>query len=312
MSKPFKSNGIIEEFFTKDNLRCYIVGYDLDDQGAQAYRWKPLVKTIISAIHEFAFGLHEQAVTSNTETVEKVIEAANSVYKIENFENVKKLYLGGGHIADNIENKYLRRGEFGELILHLLLRDYHQTIPLLSKIYFKDSYGFTVHGFDSVHINPITKTLWLGESKLYIDPTLGVKALIKDLKEHITADYINSEFNIITKKTKHFNFHPDVEYWTNKLSTSEKLKTRLNDIVIPMLCTYSSQSFANHDDDEIEEFKEELRNEINKLSEIFLKNNDHPLKEKINIVLMFFPVKCKNELVKRLHTKLSLLQAVGD
>ncbi|WP_207815582.1 DUF1837 domain-containing protein [Pseudomonas sp. 50_B] len=312
MSRPFKSNGVIEEFFSENNLRCYIVGYDLEDHGGQSYRWKPLVKTIISAIHEFAFGLHESAITDNTETVEKVVEAAKSIYKIENFENVKNIYLNGKHIADDIEDKYLRRGEFGELILHLLLRDYHQTIPLLSKIYFKDSYGFTVHGFDSVHINPNTKTLWLGESKLYIDPVLGVKALIEDLKEHITSDYLNSEFNIITKKTKHFDFHPDVNYWTEKLSTSEKLKTRLNSIVIPMLCTYSSKSFANHNDDELEIFKKDLTAEINTLQQVFLEKNDHPLREKINILLMFFPVKCKNELVKRLHTKLSLLQAVGD
>ncbi|WP_330558188.1 Hachiman antiphage defense system protein HamA [Acutalibacter sp. 1XD8-33] len=34
-----------------------------------------------------------------------------------------------------------RRGEFGELILHLLLRDFKNTIPLISKVYFKDSIG---------------------------------------------------------------------------------------------------------------------------------------------------------------------------
>jgi hypothetical protein len=36
------------------------------------------------------------------------------------------------------QDKDLARGEFGELILHLLLRDFHDTVPLLSKIYFKD------------------------------------------------------------------------------------------------------------------------------------------------------------------------------
>lgn len=34
-----------------------------------------------------------------------------------------------------------QRGEFGELLLHLILRDFKGTIPLISKVYFKDSAG---------------------------------------------------------------------------------------------------------------------------------------------------------------------------
>lgn len=34
---------------------------------------------------------------------------------------------------------FKNRGEFGEIILHFLLRDFKNTIPLVSKVYFKDS-----------------------------------------------------------------------------------------------------------------------------------------------------------------------------
>ena len=49
--------------------------------------------------------------------VDRLAEAAKTVYTTE---------------------KYKKRGEFGELILHLILRDFFETVPLLSKIYFKD------------------------------------------------------------------------------------------------------------------------------------------------------------------------------
>jgi hypothetical protein len=38
------------------------------------------------------------------------------------------------------------------LILHLLLRDFLKALPLVSKIFAKDSPGIPAHGFDSVHI----------------------------------------------------------------------------------------------------------------------------------------------------------------
>jgi hypothetical protein len=115
-------------------------------------------------------GFHEGEQTDNTQTLTKIVDAARSIYKIDEYQKVKDIYLNSGELTDDVANKYLKRGEFGELILHLILRDFHNTIPLLSKIYFKDSIGHTVHGFDAVHIDPVNKTLWLGESKLYIDP----------------------------------------------------------------------------------------------------------------------------------------------
>lgn len=65
-----------------------------------------------------------------------------------------QIYETGECLEDNISDKYLRRGEFGELILHSVLKYYFETFPLIAKIYFKDSYGHAVHGFDSIHIQP--------------------------------------------------------------------------------------------------------------------------------------------------------------
>ncbi|WP_263347411.1 HamA C-terminal domain-containing protein [Paraclostridium sp. AKS81] len=197
----FNSQKVIKQSISCGDWYTYLVGFDINDDGSMEYRWKPLINTLTNVIPEFAFGFHEGTETKNTELINRISDAARAIYKIDEFKFVKDIYLNGGRIEDDdIPNKYLKRGEFGELILHLLLRDYHSTIPLLSKIYFKDSYGHTVHGFDAVHIEPKTKTLWLGESKLYTNGKSGIKELIKDIKEHILRDYLYDEFTIVSKK----------------------------------------------------------------------------------------------------------------
>lgn len=312
MKTPFESNSIIEERIAQDSLRGYLIGFDLDDNGNSIYRWPDAVQKIIGVIHEFAFGFHDGTLTSNTQTLEKIIEAAKSIYKIDAFQKVKDMYLNDGHITDDLADKYLRRGEFGELILHLLLRDNFNTIPLLSKIYFKDSLGHTVHGFDCVHINQHSKTLWLGESKLYIDPYKGLSELINDIEEHFKVDYLNSEFSLISKKIKLFDNIPETEHWKKTLSSSTKLKDKLNDICIPLLCTYSCDLFNEFDNEQDVEFIKKYEAKIYALKKYFDEKNQHPLKSKLKIVLILFPVQCKKTLVKKLHHKLSLIQSIGE
>ncbi len=309
---PFGSEKVIKQQISEAELCTYLVGFDLNDEGQKVYRWKSLVKKIMSAMQEFAFGFHEGENTLNTETLEKIADSAKAIYKIDSFQKAKDIYVNGGFIGDDVEDKYLRRGEFGELILHLLLRDFHSTIPLLSKIYFKDSFGHTVHGFDAVHIQSDTKTLWLGESKLYMDGKNGVKALVQDIKEHFVRDYLNDEFTIVSKKIKLFQELNDKEHWFSILDNSTKLSDQLESINIPLLCVYSSDNFNKHNDETLEQFLTDYQEEVINLKKHFDEKNDHPLKSNLNIILMLFPVKCKVELVKRLHNKLSLAQQLID
>jgi hypothetical protein len=309
----FHSERVIKQRISESNWSSYLVGFDINDAGNREYRWNSLIKLLINVIPEFAFGFHDGTQTDNTELISKVSEAARSIYKIDEFQKVKDIYLHGNYIEDDdIANTYLRRGEFGELILHLILRDYYSTIPLLSKIFFKDSYGHTVHGFDAVHIEPYSKTLFLGESKLYIDGKRGVRALIEDIKQHILRDYLHDEFVLISKKVKLFDNIPEKEHWLNILSSGTTLAEQLDSITIPLLCTYSSENFSNYDNEGLQEFIDEYEKEVRALKEYFDNNNDHPLRTDINTVLLLFPVKCKVELVKKLHYKLSLLQEVGE
>lgn len=312
MSTPFNSEKIITHKINEAELSTFLVGFDLNDDGTTFYRIKPLIEKLSQVIYEFAFGFHNGDKTDNTEVLPKLIEAAQSIYKIDSFQKVKDIYTNNGSITDDVDDKFLRRGEFGELILHLLLRDFHNTIPLLSKVYFKDSFGHTVHGFDAVHIEPESKTLWLGESKLYTNGKTGIKALIKDIDEHFKSDYLNSEFLIVSKKLKHFDNIPEKDFWLDLMSKSTKLIDKLNSITIPLLCTYNCELFSKHSDEENKAFIEEYMSEMSELKKYFDDNNNHPLKTKLNIILILFPVQNKVELVKGLHNKLSLIQQLGE
>lgn len=306
----FGSQKVITEHISEAELKTYFVGFDIDNKSKRYYRLEKLVTLLASVIPEFAFGHHEGKTVDIVRIIDMVREAAKAIYKIKEFEKTREIYKRGGHIPDDdVKNNYLRRGEFGELILHLLLRDFHNTVPLLSKIYFKDAYGSVTHGFDAVHIQPKTKTLWLGESKLYIAGRAGIKALIEDIKNHFKTNYLNDEFAIISKKLKPYNIAKK-EYWLKLMDQNTTLISLLKSVSIPLLCTYSSGLFKKFNDETQSDFLKAYEKEVRELKEYFDDKNDHPLKTSLNIILLLFPVRCKNELVKSMHEKLYELQAI--
>jgi len=338
-SSSFNSEKIITENISNADLKAYIVGFDFN-----TFRYDHLVGYLLDVLVDFSFGYHTGIL--KTYDRRKLVEAAKSIYKIsENsgkniFEEAKKKYVDeDSEYEDDIEEKYLKRGEFGEIILHLILRDFIKTVPLISKIHLKDSDGMTVHGFDAIHIgNSIEdsskKSLYLGESKLYTDGKKGISALVDDIKEHFTNNFLNREFVLVGKKSDNFHkiedyqdkntkeeyeqFLSEKDYWfseLDKLQTGEgKMQNLFESVTIPLLCTYTSKVFEENTDETTEKFKKEYEEEIKSLKEVFdkkleelkkaYKNSSEPISTNLNVVLMLFPVPSKKELVKRLHVKL--------
>jgi len=350
MSKSiFGAEKVINEHISDADLRAYYVGFEFGK-----YKYDSLVGKIISVIVDFSFGFHEGIL--NKYTIKEIIKAACMVYKIEVFDPVnnpehreryplthktKPNQLKYKDEDEFYEKKYANRGEFGELILHLLLRDFLNTLPLVSKIYAKNSAGIPAHGFDSVHIgrsliDSTKKSLFLGESKLHRSGESGIDELLDDIEKHFVKDFLTTpagEFVMIGNKKRNFisldeyedlntieeykKFIEEKDEWFKKidgLQDGESLKKLFDSITIPLLCTYTSKVFNEHSDDTIQDFIDEYEKEVKSLQERLdkgvklirekYKDSGEPISTNLNIVLMLFPIPDKNELVKRLHTKL--------
>ena len=309
MSKIFDSNNIILLKIDESDLMSFLLKMDVDDFGQPLYPLELFTEELISVIPEYVFAEYENPIIPQNQSVQKLREAAKSIYKIKEYNLMRKAYLEDDDAAKMELKKlpYKNRGEFGELLLHFLLRDFKGTIPLVSKIYFKDSSGIPAHGFDAVHISPEEEILWLGESKLYADAKQGLKALIDDLNKHLKSDYLNDQFLLIKKNLKN-NSIPHREEWIKKLSSCGQLKDKLNIINIPMLCTYENDIYSHIKLDSSFNFESYHELNVRELKKYFDENNNHPLQSQCNIILILFPIENKLELVKRLHERLWHMQ----
>ena len=118
-----------------------------------------------------------------------------------NQANARKLLKKSANLIYNSE-KYKARGEFGEMILHAILRQEFNTLPAISKIFFKDSPNDTVKGFDCVHVVPAESglELWFGEIKFYKSISDAITDVIEELDTHTQTEYLRQEFSIIENK----------------------------------------------------------------------------------------------------------------
>lgn len=146
-------------------------------------------------------------------------------------------------------DKYSRRGEFGELILHGVLRQQYGTDPAITKFWFKDAVNDTVKGVDVVHVSRSSNEsnqlhLWLGEAKFYEDLASGVKEAISSVKQHVTPNFMKTELALVAPKIDR-----EAPFAIELLELIDK-KTPLDHVFdvlhVPILVTFNSTSLAAH------------------------------------------------------------------
>lgn len=140
--------------------------------------------------------------------------------------------------------KYSRRGEFGELLLHAISRDIFGSQPAISKITFKDGPNETVKGFDEVHVVEMggELELWLGEVKFYDDLARGIRDVTAELADHLATDYLRGEFVAIMNKLD--PSWPHAERVARLLDENTSLDEIFDALTIPVLLTYDSPAVA--------------------------------------------------------------------
>lgn len=302
--------------YIRHNKRVHVfhIKFDLLDNGLEQLKDK-FNDELFDDIPAFAFGtevlknrVHEKGI------IPTVREAMKKMYAIPEIQDAQAEYLN----SSNTEDKYLRRGEFGELLLYHLLHEYFNADALISKIYFKDSAGLPAHGFDAVHVDIENKTLWLGESKLYKNSTSAIDELVKDVigftdssgkvhKGHFSTDFFNSEFQIITNRVHDSNVeYPD--FIKKLIDPNTRTLDKLANINVALFAGFDSEAINMYDADC---FQDKLHNEVEKLR---MRANeglkDHPWNKQLNVFLFLFPLDDKRSFVSSLHQKLKGAQQI--
>lgn len=296
---------------TQADIEGLILNHDLTDDGKYSYMEHEFIDAVMRYLPEYAMG-DEPAPTSVVDLVPYLKETANSVIKVKRISEIRK-YIEAETPYDqwdpDILKIYSSKGIFSELILHFLLRSIHNTIPLISKIYFKDSFAHEAHGFDSVHVSNDNK-LWLGETKFYNDSKRGIKALIEDLNTHFKHDYLKEQFLIINRALSHKN--PEREEWIEKLQSATRLEEKLEMIVVPLLCIYED-SFATTVIDAINAGTNTdvlVLEHMSAMQKYFNENNTFVYQDRLQTLLILLPVECKKRIVTEMLKRICNMQGI--
>jgi Cap4 SAVED domain len=206
---------------------------------------------------------------------------------------------------------YEKRGEIGELLLHIILRKFFLSSRLISRIYFKDAANDTVKGFDCAHIvespDGAEIELWLGESKLYQDSYSAATAIYDELKLHLSRDYLKYEFAAISDKIP--QDHPHRQNITKLLSREASLDQTFKSVVVPIFISYDSEAAGNHLES-TEEYISDLQAEVHaNWDSLSGRYGKWTLPRKIRAHVIYFPMSTKAALTSAFDGRLKAWQS---
>ena len=292
-----------------EDIEGLLINHDLNDAGQYEYIEKAFVDEVINYLPEYAMG-SDPIPTLPAQLVQYLRDAAKSVMKIKNIDEIKRCLdanIPFDQWDPKAQNVYLTKGVFSELILHFLLRSFKNTIPLISKIYFKDSFSHEAHGFDAVHVSEDRK-LWLGETKFYSDGKQGILALVDDLNTHLKPDYLKDQFFIISRALDHSNQRR--EEWIQALNSATRLEEKLDMIIVPLLCIYEDK-FAKTIIDTINQrgdIDTLCLDHFSSLQAYFNEKNNFQNKDRVQLLLMLLPVESKRHIVSDMLNRIYYMQ----
>ena len=309
-------NGKYTDYYQYDEIssHCFHIVFDLDESNNIVQNEKGWIEEIFDAIPFFALGQNKALEISKDSPRKAVKQGIKLLYDVKEIREANKEYLTNPKLK--FDDKYLKRGEFGELILYYLLQEKLGKPQLISKIYFKDSYNSVVHGFDAVHFDKNSKELWIGESKFYKDKNSALRDLVDDLYKHFNIDFFNQEFAIIKRRFGDLGIQDD------DISTLVDPQTKqLSKIININACFFAlfdseivnSFSYEVGTDKPSQQFLDILKRAVEETRVNFdSKISTYPYKDKLKIHLFLFPVNSKYKLIQALHEKLKREQGLYD
>ncbi len=268
----------VHQLKTTPSLSGLCVGYERGE-----WRAKQFAKHAMEWLPEFALKKSECQAMDSGNAIQLIRRAAKSVYDSSKFEN---------------------RGEFGELFLHIAIRQIFHSLPAISKIYYKTANNETVKGFDAVHVvgSPDDLELWLGEAKFYTDFDHAVRDVVAELLKHTNTDYLRNEFSLIMNKID--EALPHAQILKKLLSPNTSLDEIFKRVCIPVLLTYDSACVANHaicNEAYIAAFTSEINANYQRFASKSLPQN-------VKIHLFLLPLHTKRKLIEKLDEQLKIWQ----
>jgi hypothetical protein len=271
---------VVHDLGLRPALTGLCAGYERSEWRAEA-----LAQRMLEHLPDFCLTWSEYTALSHATAVHLLRTAASRVFTTSKFRN---------------------RGEFGELLLHMVLKETMASIPAISKIYYKDASNDTVKGFDAVHVVAIDGQLqlWLGEVKFYADINDAIQKVVQELQDHTESNYLRGEFCAITNKID--PAWPHAEKLKLLLSPSVSLDEIFDAACIPVLLTYDGDVTAAHSE-HCATYFEDLQVE---LLAIYSKFASQRLPTDISIHLFLIPLKTKEILITHLDQKLKAWQSI--
>jgi len=251
------------------------------------WRCEQLAGHLMEWLPEFALTERERAGIGSDNLVAMAAKAARAIYASRDIK---------------------RRGEIGEILLHAIIRQEYNSVPAISKIYFKDSENDTVKGFDAVHVvkGDSTFDLWLGESKFYKDIASAINAVVSELNDHTENKYLRSEFTAILNKID--PTWPFADELMKLIDRNRSLDEIFDSLCFPVFLTYESETISSHEsvsDDFLKEIEDELVNNHS----TFCKKD---LPSDIVIHLLLLPLENKQKLVEAFDERLKACQIIAN
>jgi hypothetical protein len=269
-------------------LRALCAGYEDGE-----WRSDHLSKHILKWLPEFALKYSEWKDLDASNAVELVGKAAQSIYSSE---------------------AYQKRGEFGEILLHAILRQCEQSIPAISKFFYKDAQNDTVKGFDAVHVVPRGEgfELWLGEVKFYNEISRAVTDVMEEIEKHLKRDYLRAEFTAIVNKLD--GAWEGAAGLRALLSNNTSLDQIFASVCVPVLLTYDSQTVASHTN-VCDAYTQEFTAEVERNRDAFEAKYRALLYSKklppsVSVRLYLLPLHQKATLVKQMDEALKKCQSI--
>lgn len=259
----------------------------------QEWRSDHLADHVLEWLPEFALTHSELEELGHSNAIRLIRRAAKTVYQSE---------------------KYEKRGEFGEILLHIAMRQLYETLPAISKIFYKSSANETVKGFDAVHVvrggNGLE--LWVGETKFYRCIKSAVRDVVQEIVDHLETDYLRSEFIFIANKID--PSWPEANALKGLIDQSTSLDNVFTSMCIPVLLTYESEvagQSARIDPEYCTAIENELRAQFTQLRQSLSDKYRAKYREEFNITLhvIVLPLADKSKFIENLDRKLKGLQA---